>query len=488
MYAIHIDCNNNAETTPAASQAQTKWLCEPPREQLNLVRPSPIAEHHHHPLETPSFAPIPPPPPPPPPPSSVKRRSPLKTQGHATTTKSCEDGGLQQDLFVLNSDIVSHIASFLDLKSLYNFTISSHQCLAILRPDHIVRAALYQGGHAKTNLERILAMIRGPRRGSILVPSPLRMLRLCIGRHCELCRKKRVNFVSQHFGVFFCKGCLDKEGYVATLRRFDPLYSQVAHLYVIPEGCHTIKVWAQPYIDGTGEQCGPLLSLQSQVAAADEGCRASLAALSAENEARRKECLPLIERAYKYHLQPAKERLFMDQVVKYMASVAAQQKKIGRIKLAFARLSKELGNVPWKSQILAHQWVDYRHSQRLELSAPLARSILRSELCAPSRLTRARIQRLAFLLRRGVELFEEQRLHDFSFFSDASAEERALKEVCQSVYPNYSLLAKPWVTPCVLQNLRDLNPTRRITTLSGYLAFQLSIDATMDDDNDEGEE
>ena len=149
---------------------------------------------------------------------------------------------LKRDFFFSNTDVVSHIAAFLDIKSLSRFVSCSKRCMEILRPDHVVRAALYQGGHAKTNLERMIGMIRG---NHILVPSALRLLRLCIGRLCECCQRKRVNFVSQHFGVFFCKECLDKEGYVATLRRFDPMYPHVAHLYVIPEGCHTLKVWGE---------------------------------------------------------------------------------------------------------------------------------------------------------------------------------------------------------------------------------------------------
>ncbi|KAL7567144.1 hypothetical protein ACA910_009470 [Epithemia clementina (nom. ined.)] len=409
----------------------------------------------------------------------AKRRSPMKAAGPTNGA-----GGLEQDVFFANKDVVSHIVSFLDIKSLYKFTMTSKKCTQILRHDHVVKAALYQGGHAKSNLERVLVMIRGPHR--ILVPTPLRFLRLCVGRLCECCQQKRVNFVSQHFGVFFCKECLEKEGYVVLLRRFDPLYKHVAHLYVIPEGCHAIKVWARPYVDGDGDLCGPLFSLESQMKT-DEISQSSLTKLREKNMERRKALLPLIENAYKKHLEPAHERLLMEQAAKYMASVAAQQKKIRKIKLAIQSLSRELGNVPWKSQVLAHQWVEFRSSQRVEFSAPMARSILRSDMSAPSRLTKARIRKLASLLRQGVTLFEEHQLHDFSFFSDSVAEQRALKEVCRAVFPNYSLLSKPWVTPFVLEHLRELHPERRGVSLSGYLAFQLAVEANSDEDDDDNE-
>ena len=393
----------------------------------------------------------------------LKRRSQPRPPQHSSGKR------LEKDALLLNQDIVSNIASFLDIKSLYNFSTCSKRCLEILRPDHVVKAALYHGGHAKTNVERMIEMIRTHR---ILVPSPLRFLRLCIGRRCECCHVKRVNFVS-FFGVFFCKGCLENEGYVATIRRFDPMFSCVSNHFVVPDGCNTIKVWAKTHVDNHGEPCGPLLSVKTQ-GVDDPSDLPSTKVLKEKDAEKRKIYLPLIEKAYSEDLEPASKRILMEQAAKFMASQTAQQKKIRRIKFALQNLSRELGNVPWKREILAHRWVDFRNTQRLELLSPLARNILARELSVPSRLTKKRIKCLASLLSQAVELFEGQQLHDFSFFSSSCPEEIALRHMCLRIFPNYRLLSVPWVTSGLLQGFRSYPPDRRLRTLVSLVSTELA--------------
>lgn len=391
------------------------------------------------------------------------------SQDRQAAARSTDQAGLKKDAFLSNKDVLSHISSFLDIKSLYNFTMTSSICMQTLRPEHVVRAALYHGGHSKTNLERIVHLMRGQR---IIIPSTLRLLRLCNGRLCELCQNKRVYYVSKYFGVFFCQHCLEHTGYVRTLQRFEPLYPLVSRLYVIPDGCHAIKIWAKPYFSPEGERCGPRITLECHT----NSFKAQTTELL-QVEAMRNDLLPLIENTYKNNVENANLRILMHREQKCTASLLAQRKRTGRIKYALTLLDQELGNVAWKKYLLAHEWVELRSKDRIVLFAPLAKEILGPYLSAPSTLTKPRIHRLASMLRSSVALFEDLKLHNFALFLRPLLRERNFENNCvEQFFPNYSFLTKNWVNMKTLNQLRCVCPVTRIQIISQFVYYQLAED------------
>ena len=84
----------------------------------------------------------------------------------------------------------------------------------LIRRQHVVRAALFQGGHAASRME---GMIRVMQKRRIWIHSELRLLRL-VGKRCEGCNQKRLtsfNYNSSNFGVLFCKhGCKAVSKYI----------------------------------------------------------------------------------------------------------------------------------------------------------------------------------------------------------------------------------------------------------------------------------
>jgi len=404
-------------------------------------------------------------------------RGPSKGMRTPRSAKKKKGTGLDQDSFFSNKDVLSYIVAFLDVKSLYKFTMTSKTCFEMLRPNQVVRAALYRGGHSKTNIERIMDLVR---KKKILVPSPIRMLRICIGRTCERCQTKRVNFVSKHFGVFFCKDCLENGGYVKMLRRYDSsFYPHVSHLYVIPEGSHGLRVWAKPYYKNDGTRCGPPLSMQCRLKGG-ESHKQAMADLRQEDAQQRKKCLPLMEKAYREHLDSANERVLTNRVAKYLASLAAQEKRNQRIRETISALGKALGDAPWKSLLLSHEWVHLGSRDQVVFSAPLARELLEGSMSAPSKITRTRLFQLANSLRRCIGVFEESHLHDFLYFTY----DPLFMNRCLASFPNYGLLTCSWVNVENIKLLHRLNHHDRIIAVSQLLVQQLTVEADQRSDED----
>ena len=394
-------------------------------------------------------------------------------QGDSPTPSG--DRSMGKNQLLSNTDVLTQVLSFLDVKSLHKFATSSKECLKLVRPNHIVQSALYHGGHPKTNMERVLDLLR---RGKILMPSPLRLLRLCNGRLCEVCQKKRVNLVSRDFGVFFCKGCLESR--VSMLRRYDPdVYQHVSHLYVIPEGCHGLKVWAKPFRDSEGNFCGPKISLQCRLLG-DVGDECKELALQREQDVRlRKTFLPLLEESFKVHSDPAKTRILAHRLEKFMASTAAQEKRNQRISLAIAALSKELVNMPWKEELLQHEWIEDGSKKRVLFFCPLARETLEHHLTAPSKLSKSKIRYLALQLRLRMSYFEAFQLHDFAFLLNGCA----FKELCLARFSDYKLLESSWVTFSTINKLHRLCPQGRAQFLVRRLTEELVADTDSDQED-----
>jgi hypothetical protein len=71
----------------------------------------------------------------------------------------------------------------------------------------VTHSAMMHGGSTRATVKELHSLIK---YGTIHVPSPLRLLRLCNGKRCESWNTKTVKHAVQGLGTFLCNACLTK--------------------------------------------------------------------------------------------------------------------------------------------------------------------------------------------------------------------------------------------------------------------------------------
>jgi len=140
-------------------------------------------------------------------------------------------------------------------------------------------------------------------------------------------------------------------------------------------------------------------------------------------------------------------------------------------------LSDELGDVSWKSVMLSYDTVPIRDRDRIVFAAPLAKDILEESLAAPSKITRARIKRLARHMKHCMLMFEAFHLNDFMCFEH----DPRFRAHCLQNFPGYSLLCCSWVNSNTLHVLNRLYPHDRTSIIAHFLSQQMTMDEDRND-------
>lgn len=97
---------------------------------------------------------------------------------------------------------------FLTPRELFNFVFCSKQLMKSISISTIVKIALCNGNSwTKQGIEHLYDAMK---YRSIHCPSPQRLLRLINVRLCEFCKRKRINFVPEIFGLASCFECTKK--------------------------------------------------------------------------------------------------------------------------------------------------------------------------------------------------------------------------------------------------------------------------------------
>lgn len=111
----------------------------------------------------------------------------------------------------LSYDILGRVMSFLPLKDLFNFAFLCKTLSQAVTIPMVVRSALFAGGYSMISMNELYKVMKSR---SIHPPSPLRLLRLSVGKKCEIClnelNKKRARHVRKGFGLFVCWHCTTK--------------------------------------------------------------------------------------------------------------------------------------------------------------------------------------------------------------------------------------------------------------------------------------
>jgi len=376
--------------------------------------------------------------------------------------------------FLLNSDISSEIFSFLDIRSLYNVTMTSKEGMKLLRHEHVVRSAMMQGGHSKTSMERLVPLIENR---CIWIPSPLRMLRLMNGRTCERCCQGRVHLVSDSYGVFFCfQGCIQDistKG-VAFNNKWSPF---VVGQPRIAKAAYSSSayIWIRPYTDASGERCGPLMSMveMERIMQGDGTVEKLLKEKDAMDPYANDATISEITKVFKDTTEAAARRIQERKQMKVKASVNANDRRKTKLIAMIDTLHVELDDVPWKDTALAHQWRKSSSKEIPVFACALTNDLLREYNSAPSKATKKKLRGIAQSLRRSFRIMEKKGFHDYSFLSDSCPVEKAVKDHCKEHYPTYKLLESRWMNDQALKHIQSASHSDLFKDLLSLLPTNL---------------
>jgi hypothetical protein len=401
----------------------------------------------------------------------------MSQDGHDTTSKDSSDGDLtlpsppplkkqkllakksdeskpeeaeEEDVAIIgfgNLDPLTYnvLFSFLDVKSLFRVTFCSKVLMRVVSHEHVVRSAVFSGGNVKYTMHAIVALIQ---KNSIVVPSPLRMLRLTNGRYCERgseCdawrtakERKKVRAVRADYGVFFCSECV-----TSCTKHLSLTSPMLTHERALPSVYHCRKAYGMidTFTDKAGERCGTLLSYeeyQQQYQQQQLGCMQHKARKVIETH------IHALENPWVYK-RPDIDRCF--QQAKHDQETIewqAQKERTSRESMAFAKKVERLktlvellrsfltASVPrgwdwdktWIEDLLTCKYIDperdYYHSKRpcAFFSCPLVNKRMEPYGCSPSKGNKKKMKEIADQLGDEMQLLWSTRFHDFTFLSE----------------------------------------------------------------------
>ena len=255
--------------------------------------------------------------------------------------------------FLMNRDVASEIFSFLNIRALYTITMTCKESMKLLRHEHVVRSAMMQGGHSKTCMERLVALIE---KRCIWIPSPIRMLRLVNGKTCERCNRGKVHLVSENYGVFFCfHGCIQDTSTkgVAFNQKWSPYLVDQPRI-AKSEFSSCAYLWIRPYT--SNERCGPLISM-TEIEEVMSG-HGTIESLLEEKDASdpHANAVPDIIKVFKDTTKAASRRIEETKQKKLHASTEANVRRKMKIVAMIYTLMVELDDVPWKDVVLEYKW------------------------------------------------------------------------------------------------------------------------------------
>ncbi|KAI9352078.1 hypothetical protein BDR26DRAFT_914464 [Obelidium mucronatum] len=168
----------------------------------------------------------------------------------------------------MNSDVLGALAHFVGPRELLRLACTCRAGKTWVTHAAVVAAVLFRGGKSA---RKTLALLRPLlAAAAVFVPSPLRVLRLCVALRCEnaACREK-VLHIRPDFGLHLCFACLKALTADVSHKRKRDLLLFPKHIVLHPRaaiGCrqqaiHYILI--NTFVDASGEKCGPLLTAES---------------------------------------------------------------------------------------------------------------------------------------------------------------------------------------------------------------------------------
>ena len=335
-----------------------------------------------------------------------------------------------EEIDIFSVDIVATtIFSFLDMRCLLRVANTNNFLRSIVTYEHVIRGSMMHGGHAKQSMERLARLME---KRCIWIPSPLRLLRLVNGKRCENCTQGRANLVNADFGVFFCwNRCITRT--FSKKVNINPKWSPyVRHPRVAKaEYYSNAYVWNQGgYKDKTGAMVGPLIGIPHMEM--DRRGRKKLEELLEEMDSKD----PYAKRAdeivalYKECQEEAQQRRMEKVVKKEQATNNAIERKKKSVAAFIEKLTREIGEQPWKEIALKHVWYNNTRTsggQLVAFSVDFVNGELSECIKAPSRATKKKVTELKNTITETFDMIWEMKLHNFAFLSEQDEMEATLK-------------------------------------------------------------
>mmetsp|Transcript_31587 Transcript_31587/g.70721 ORF Transcript_31587/g.70721 Transcript_31587/m.70721 type:complete len:635 (-) Transcript_31587:3277-5181(-) len=113
-------------------------------------------------------------------------------------------------------DAMGIVMAFLSPRAMLNFSNTCKSLREIVTTRMVVDSALVHGGFARRSIEELQKFMVDK---SLHVPSPLRLLRICNGKMCEICLCNKTNHVRPGTGLFACWTCVSDRGLTKPFKR-----------------------------------------------------------------------------------------------------------------------------------------------------------------------------------------------------------------------------------------------------------------------------
>ena len=182
-----------------------------------------------------------------------------------------------------NDGLLGEIVQYLDAESiLFSMLYLSGRVQSILTHDHAVRCVM----STKSGKRRLLYHKYLIQQRCIYTPSPIRMLRIGMGKRCERCNSKKTNTLNG-LGLFLCHSCT--QGITTEVKLHGEKSEEMNSLIgvaindkrcskVVRSGWkknrklsrHFMHSGPAPFLDSGTEKSGPLVSLTNLTAASSK--------------------------------------------------------------------------------------------------------------------------------------------------------------------------------------------------------------------------
>lgn len=113
---------------------------------------------------------------------------------------------------MLPADALHLVMRYLTLRDLFAMTLVSRTSRTLITTDDVVRAAYMRTGDRNNTRKSMIELSKLMSANSIHPPSPLRLLRIALGKRCEFCQCRHNTLAAWSFGMFACWRCVSERG------------------------------------------------------------------------------------------------------------------------------------------------------------------------------------------------------------------------------------------------------------------------------------
>mmetsp|Transcript_50160 Transcript_50160/g.150993 ORF Transcript_50160/g.150993 Transcript_50160/m.150993 type:complete len:624 (-) Transcript_50160:56-1927(-) len=374
---------------------------------------------------------------------------PARCQSLPRAAKPLKGGYSIASFESLCDDIIHLIYEMLgSAKDLFRLSLSSKHLLSLVTPEDVIRASIFQGGHAQKTITEVTAAVQ---RRTIYVPSAMRLLRLANGKKCERLEKckgfnakrgmpRLVNTIRPNSGLFLCTQCVKSMTCKVDDEDFDHDFALEEERLATVSIDYSRRLFNKPHFEhATGERCGPILTMKELTNVyedfdTEEERWEGLKDFLKEHDEDYDEDVSLANKISCEH-ERAKSESFAfheKQMVRYKARYDIRNsRREKRLRSIHAKLDNLLQDAPWKTLALACSW-NGGSPWPLHFSCQLTRDMTSDLVSNSSSATERKIHGAAACIRETFNLLYEKEFFNLDFLQCSHHPmERAIRCYCK---------------------------------------------------------